>query len=279
MKSSTTIVGHAAYDYIFNVAKHPTDNRSSYIDSWKRYYGGGAANIAVGIAQLGGTCRLYTMAGTDFRRYENYLRKKGVTLVLVRGKKKTARAYIFNASGRQRMYFSWGVSDEMSNLPGISSAHLHIAPCHPALALKMSDRAKFFAFEPGHDLQKFDNSSLSYLIEHADVIFFNETELSLVKKRVSLQGKNVIVTLGRKGSLIYSTGEKIPVVSPQRVVDATGAGDAYKAGFWRVYAETNDIVSACRMGTTVASFIVEKPGAQGFPSNEKLLRRYRKHFG
>ena len=78
--------------------------------------------------------------------------------------------------------------------------------------------------------------------------------------------------------MIFSTGEKIPIVTPRRVVDVTGAGDAYKAGFWMVYLETNDMISACKMGATMASFIVENYGAQGFPSNDKLLRRYNQHF-
>ncbi|RLF50315.1 MAG: carbohydrate kinase family protein, partial [Thermoplasmata archaeon] len=69
-----TVVGHVAYDYIFIVESHPSINESSYIIKWKKCYGGGAANIAVGIKKLGGESKLYSIAGRDFKRYEDYLK-------------------------------------------------------------------------------------------------------------------------------------------------------------------------------------------------------------
>jgi len=273
-----TVVGHVAYDYIFMVERHAKLNQSSYITEWKKCYGGGAANIAVGIKKLGGKSKLYSVAGRDFKRYENYLKKIGVELDLYRSKKPTARAYIFNANGKQVMYFYWGASEKMEKMKAIKSNFLHIAPCHPKLALEMAEKTEFFAFEPGQDLKKFDKGSLAYMVEKADIIFCNEIELKEMEKKVGIKNKEVIVTLGKKGSMIYNKKLKIKAI-PAKVVDATGAGDAYKAGFWVAFSKGYDIETCCKFGSVVASFIVEKIGAQNYPSWEKVEKRFSKHFG
>lgn len=273
-----TVVGHSAYDYIFTVDFLPSKNQSSYIKKWKRCYGGGGANISVGIARMGGRSRLYTVGGKDFKSYENFLNKNNVELILKRSNKKTARAYIFNAGDQQVMYFYWGSSVEMENMRGIKSEYLHIAPCHPNLAIKMAEKAKFFAFEPGQDLKKFEKRDISYIIEKADIVFCNETEIEEMKKLANLRKKEVIVTLGKKGSLIYNSKIKIPSI-PCNVLDTTGAGDAYKAGFWTGFIKGYEIEKCCKIGAVLSSFVVEKIGAQNFPSIAKMVERYKNYFG
>ena len=273
-----TVVGHTAYDFIFIVGEHAKLDQSSYITKWKKCYGGGAANIAVGIKKLGGKSKLYSVAGRDFKRYENYLKKIGVELSLYRSNKPTARAYIFNAGEKQIMYFYWGASEEMGKMKAIKSDFLHIAPCHPKLALEMAEKAKFFAFEPGQDLKKFDKESLAYVVEKADIIFCNETELKEMEKRVGIRNKEIIVTLGKKGSIICSRRLKIKAI-PAKVIDTTGAGDAYKVGFWVAFSKGYDIETCCKFGSVVSSFIVEKIGAQNYPNWKKVEKRFSKHFG
>ena len=279
MKEKITVVGHVAYDYIFSVEKHPSMDSSTYIKNWKKCYGGGAANISVGLASLGKKSILYTMAGKDFKRYENYLKKRSVEVRAGRSKKRMARAFIFNDSRGQKTYFFWGASEDMEKMKGIKSKYLHIAPCHPLLALKMAEKAEFFAFEPGQDIKKYDESILSHIIEKANIIFCNETEIRQMEKMVHLKGKNVIITLGGRGSRIYGKGIRIPAAKPRRMADATGAGDAYKAGFWYSFLEGNDIEECCKYGSTLASFVVEKVGAQNFPSFEEFMERYERNFG
>ncbi|MCD6448343.1 MAG: carbohydrate kinase family protein [Thermoplasmata archaeon] len=273
-----TVVGHCAYDYIFTVAKHFSGDGSSYIEEWKRCYGGGGANIAVGITKLGGKSKLYSIAGRDFKRYEKYLDKIGVKTLLNRSEKRVARAYIFNAGEEQIIYFYWGASEDMRKMKGIKTKYLHIAPCHPELAVKMVEKGDFIVFEPGQDLKRFDRETLSYIIEHSEIIFCNENEMKQMEKLIDMRGKNVIVTLGKKGSIIRSKKIKIPSL-PAKTKDATGAGDAYKAGFWMGLMKGYEMEDCCRIGSVVASFVVEKIGAQHFPSWERMEKRYRKFFG
>ncbi|HHF55377.1 MAG TPA: carbohydrate kinase family protein [Thermoplasmatales archaeon] len=273
-----TVVGHCAYDYIFTVAKHLSEGSSSYIEEWKRCYGGGGANIAVGIAKLGGKSKLYSIAGRDFKRYEKYLERVGVKTLLNRSEKRVARAYIFNVGEEQIIYFYWGASEDMRKMKGIKTKYLHIAPCHPELAVKMVEKGDFIVFEPGQDLKRFDRETLSYIIEHSEIIFCNENEMKQMEKLIDMRGKNVIVTLGKKGSIIRSKKIKIPSL-PAKMKDATGAGDAYKAGFWVGLMKGYEMEVCCRIGSVVASFVVEKIGAQHVSSWERMEKRYRKFFG
>jgi len=276
-----TVVGHAAYDYIFIVEKHPGMDESVYIKKWKKFYGGGGANIATGFSHLGGKSTLYTVAGSDFGRYEKYLKRKGVKTLLERSEKRTASAFIFNDPSTQKSYFFWGASEDMKKMKGIKSKHLHIAPCHPELAMKMAEKSEFFAFEPGQDLRKYTLEELSYMVENAGIIFCNEREYNYMRKNISLQGKDVVVTLGGRGSRIYR-GEKITsikAVKARRFIDATGAGDAYKAAFWYAFLKGKDMEKCCRFASVFASFVVERMGAQIYPSLDRILKRYERSFG
>src|SRR5713101_3538056 len=62
-----------------------------------------------------------------------------------------------------------------------------------------------------------------------------------------------------RGSAIYTRDGKIkiPRVRPKRVVDVTGAGDAYRAGFYAGLSRGFDLRRCGILGSTVASFAVE----------------------
>ena len=60
------IVGHTAIDHLFRVPNLPGRHNSTYITEHTVYFGGGAANIAAGIAVLGERCRLISAVGSDF---------------------------------------------------------------------------------------------------------------------------------------------------------------------------------------------------------------------
>jgi len=201
-----------------------------------------------------------------------------VKTLLNRSEKRVARAYIFNVGEEQIIYFYWGASEDMRKMKGIKTKYLHIAPCHPELAVKMVEKGDFIVFEPGQDLKRFDRETLSYIIEHSEIIFCNENEMKQMEKLIDMRGKNVIVTLGKKGSIIRSKKIKIPSL-PAKMKDATGAGDAYKAGFWVGLMKGYEMEVCCRIGSVVASFVVEKIGAQHVSSWERMEKRYRKFFG
>jgi len=91
----------------------------------------------------------------------------------------------------------------------------------------------------------------------------------------------VIVTMGSKGSVAYTREGlvRIPRVPPTRVVDVTGAGDAYRAGFYAGLSRGYDVRRCGILGSTVASFVVEAKGTQtNLPTWTQLLRRARRYL-
>jgi sugar/nucleoside kinase (ribokinase family) len=72
----------------------------------------------------------------------------------------------------------------------------------------------------------------------------------------------VVVTNGSKGSFIYSKGNfySIPAYRPQLIVDATGCGDTYMAGYLYRRVKGADIQRAGEFAAAMASLKMESPG-------------------
>lgn len=83
--------------------------------------------------------------------------------------------------------------------------------------------------------------------------------------------KEVLLTLGSNGSLIYAGGEfyEIPAFAPGEVVDATGCGDTYMTGFLYMRNKGASYVEA---GTFAAAMCTIKLGASGpFNGTERAV--------
>ena len=87
-----------------------------------------------------------------------------------------------------------------------------------------------------------------------------------------------IVTLGEKGALIHTHGfsQLVPAYKVGKVVDTTGAGDAFNGGFAAALARDFSPFEAVRFGCAVASISVTRPGtAQSMPSLDEAMALYR----
>ncbi|MEE8522607.1 MAG: PfkB family carbohydrate kinase, partial [Thermoanaerobaculia bacterium] len=93
----------------------------------------------------------------------------------------------------------------------------------------------------------------------------------------------VIITLGGEGSKILRRDADelcIPVAAIDALVDPTGAGDAYRAGFVAGLMEGRDLEVCGRMGSVAAAYAVEQNGTQSHAySREDFARRYAANFG
>lgn len=90
---------------------------------------------------------------------------------------------------------------------------------------------------------------------------------------------HAVITLGARGVLVKSAKitQHIGAFDVGRVVDTTGAGDAFNAGFAVALAEGMDLVAAARFGCAVAGISVTRHGtSSSMPRREEvdaLLRR------
>lgn len=74
--------------------------------------------------------------------------------------------------------------------------------------------------------------------------------------------KEVVITLGSHGSLIYTNGRffEIPAYKPLAIVDATGCGDTYMAGYLYRRAKGADFIDAGKFGAAMATIKIASFG-------------------
>jgi sugar/nucleoside kinase (ribokinase family) len=288
-----SIVGHTALDYIVDVEKIAGKNESSPVTDYEEYPGGGAANIAVAITRLGGKSQLISPVGKDFASsgYEKVLTDAHVDLSrLYRlDDQKISKAFIFtDKEHNQTTYFYWGASSKFKELEPEPVDFVHLATADSVYNAKLAQIAGFVSFDPGQDLVTYSKENLELVLANTDILFANRHEIRRVSE---MTGKSfselkamidvIVVTYDSKGSTIYTNeGEfEIPVVSV-KAVDPTGAGDAYRAGFLLALTRGYSLPTCGKIGSTVASFVVQARGCQtNLPTWEEMKTRYEANFG
>jgi sugar/nucleoside kinase (ribokinase family) len=124
---------------------------------------------------------------------------------------------------------------------------------------------------------------LDLVANHVDILFANETEITALYERNSFEEaaeaarKDVTLaalTRSEAGSLILHGDQTVKVSAvPARVVDTTGAGDAYAAGFLTGLTSGKDLEICGRMGSIAAAEIINHYGARPQADLRKLMPR------
>jgi fructokinase len=98
--------------------------------------------------------------------------------------------------------------------------------------------------------------------DDAKYIFGEKSNNEYIKTFHELGAKNVILTLGKYGSLV-SDGEKIKNQASyaEEVIDTTGAGDAFWSGTYIGFIENFDIFNAAKLGNAFSAENLKKVGA------------------
>ena len=96
-----------------------------------------------------------------------------------------------------------------------------------------------------------------------DVLTDGEKDLHRAARRISSWGvREVLITLGSYGSVIYADDRfyEIPGYRPKKVVDATGCGDTYAAGYLYARALGADCDEAGRLAAAMCTLKLEHTG-------------------
>lgn len=285
---SISVVGHTAIDYLFEVAKLPGPNASAPIVDYHEYHGGGAANIAAGIAKLGGVSQLISPVGADFQdsEYERYMRHLGVDLdmLYIMAEEKTAKAFIYtDPEHNQTSFFYWGASAKFPQLDAPALDFVHLATANSVFNAKVAKKAKWVSFDPGQDLVTYSKECLTSILRHTNILFTNRHEIGRVSEISQMSFEElldiidvVVVTQDANGSIIYEDGREsfVPAIKVD-AVDPTGAGDAYRAGFLLAYRKEYPLSMCGQIGSATASFVVERVGCQtNLPTWDLMRKRH-----
>lgn len=292
------VTGSVAYDQIMDLPgefssyilpeKIHQINISFVTDTHRRRFGGTGGNQAYSLSLLGVPVCLIASAGNDFQQYEEFLRSTSIdTTHIVKHKTEpTAAGFaITDQKDNQIWGFSKGAMTFAKNisLKKIISSYkkdvlVVIGPNEPLAMERYIDECVElnvpFAFDPAFYIPTLPVHVLKKGVTHARIVFGNDYEIELLKTKLRItnyqlrEGQIFVTTLGEKGSRISVRESKrqsvrdieVGVAKPKKVVDPTGAGDAYRAGFIAEFVEGKDLKICGQMGAVAASFAIEKYG-------------------
>ena len=286
-----SVSGHLCVDYILTVDEYPPVGESRRVTERKIYFGGGAANIAVGIARLGGDAELISAVGCDFpgSKYEQHLKDAGVKTTFFISEMNCSTAFMVNnPAGEQITYFEWGAGEAFARSTPPKRDFVHMATGDAEFNIKIAGKAKFASLDPGQDVKYYTKDQLETLLDKIDMLICNNFEVNIMRNTLRCSEKDIldhvpfaIITAGKSGSMVYidNKPEHIPAVLVD-AKDPTGAGDAYRAGFFTGWKKGLDPVTCAKIGAVTSSFAVEEIGTQtNLPDWDQMMQRYNSVFG
>ena len=146
-----------------------------------------------------------------------------------------------------------------------------------------------FIFDPGQGMPMFNGAELLKFIDQATWMTLNDYESELMQERTGLSLEEMatrvqalIVTLGSKGSKIYTQGRviDIPAAQPNSLNDPTGCGDAYRAGLLYGLMNELDWEITGRIASLLGAIKIEHHGTQNHHFDmDSFKQRYHENFG
>lgn len=295
-KLDLLVFGDTAIDYFYTVDRLPGLNEASEIVDVKRFYGGMGANTAVVANALGLNTGLVSVIGTDAEDYRKYMENQGIRLYLKGVFGDTTKSLFFKNNGEEFSFFYKGVTEKLDELD-VSAEFgknltrdtrvVYMGRTYLKLQKKVAEICEnnFVVYNPGYGVFEFDRLSRDFrsILKKTNVLILNKHELDHLrglgfKIKFTMGPEFFIITRGDRGCSVYARNTEVDVNAYRTIaVDASGAGDAFNAGFITAYVRGHDVYDAARIGNATASFVVEKWGCQtNLPTWEGVVGRYNK---
>jgi len=265
-------------------------NVAFVINTLKESFGGTAGNIAYGLSLLEERPILLGVVGRDFDIYAKWLEKNNIDISKIKKDETTttASAYITtDENNNQITAFHPGPTDVRYCEIIRDIKDIELAIVSPDFKGRMVRFAEIFKelkipyiFDPGQQITSFTKSELEFLINNSKVLIGNDYEIDLIQKIMGIQKgalenmvEVLIVTKGAAGSVLIKKGEvmKIMPAKIDKIVDPTGAGDAYRSGLIKGLIEGWDWEKIGKLASLVSAQAVMKQGTQNHFFNYKDL--------
>jgi len=302
MKFDVIGFGALNVDKIYQVQRIAKEGEETFVLDFQETPGGSAANTIVGLAKL----ELKTgfigkvaddhegqLLINDFKRED--VNTDGI-MVVKEGRSGVVTAYV-DKKGERALYVHPSVNDSLT----FEQINLEYARQARFLHLTSVDEKPFQAqkklieevsdvkvsLDPGEIYARKGLTKLRSLIKKSFVVLPSEGELKMLTgkrwkegaKMLVKEGAGIVaVKLGEKGCYV-TDGKEAHLIEPFKVnvVDTTGAGDAFSAGFLYGLINGKDLYQCGRLGNFVASCCVTKVGDRtGLPTLSDLKDILRK---
>lgn len=246
--------------------------------------GGAGTNTAVSFARLGLKTGAIIKVGKDSNAnlILNELKKNKVAFLGKQEEGQTDFSVILDSHEHDRTILTYKEKSNDISLSDVSLKNLKTKwfyfsatdnrslDTQKALALYASKNNIKIAYNPSSYLTKKGPDHIKKILDHTEVLILNDGEArdlvpqgDLFAGLHALGPKIVCITLGGKGNKV-SDGKSILTALPRKIkiVERTGAGDAFASGFVTGIIKTNDIQTAVKLGSLNAESVIQHAGAK-----------------
>lgn len=298
-KIDAFVIGDVNIDLVVaGCSQVPEPGQEVFVDNITMHVGGGAALFAISLAKLGFQVAFNGVLGEDI--YGRYVREQfsqyGIDTRWIKTSQKnqTGITIAINPE-RDRSFITYAGSNSELSLDllnvddAASGRHVHLTgyrgkanhDAYVAAAKALKERGVTLSCDVGWDDTGEWYKGIFELMSYADVFFMNETEaihytgcetIEASLAYLAERGDQVVVRLGADGAVAIQNGKQIhqPVFKVD-VVDTTGAGDSFNAGFLYGFLTKQSIEACLRYGNACGALSVSAyGGSTGTPNLEGL---------
>lgn len=307
------VTGTLAIDYVCDypgafstLPRHRGINLSVQLDRIERRFGGCAMNIAYTLRLLGDQPTPFVFVGQDFEHapaasggafgdYAAHLSAIGMDTsgIMATDAPYSSHCFIFTDREQNQFtgFFGGAATTEFEQRLRrfVAERRFDYAILAPDLPAKMIAAARVmrelevpFLTDPGQNITDFEEEDAARLVRASTALIVNQFEYDTIRGAAGDAIDDLdllVVTLGAAGARWRSRGcEGKECAVKVDVVDPTGCGDAFRAGF--VYATLREapLRDAVRGGAVAASLVLETAGTQRHRGDE-FQSRYRAAWG
>ncbi len=289
-RTDLVTLGESFEDLVFlELPRLPGPGEEIKTSRFARSNGGGALHTAVAAARLGSRCRVVSALSEPA---VELLARERIGIVNLRrpGEPHAISAALSTRSDRSFVTFN-GVNDRLEGrLHAATRAerarHLHFAffprDCRrwQRVVEAARKRGASTSWDFGWNEALLRDRGFPALVAALDFVFLNEAEALLYAGQRSLKkaiehwrdhSRNAVIKLGARGSRWVSAEIRARAATRKvRVVDTTGAGDAFDGGFLDAWLRGADADACLRSGNRMGTLSTRKPGGiAGLPPRRR----------